>query len=98
MGQEKRGSVGKPLPGVDLRITSRDQHILPQGDIGRIQVCCLHVFLGYWNRPELDGQGLAADGWFDTGDFGKLDEDSYLVIVGCDKDMIISGGFNVYPR
>ncbi|SIT12465.1 AMP-binding protein [Paracoccus saliphilus] len=96
-GHVRRGSVGKPLPGVEIRLST------PAGDAstgtpGRIQVRSPHVFLGYWNRPELDGNGILPDGWFDTGDIGQFDEDGYLFIVGRDKDMIISGGFNVYPR
>lgn len=96
-GRERLGSVGKPLPGVEMRLTT------PEGDAGigtpgRILVRSPHVFLGYWNRPELDGKDVLPGGWFDTGDIGQFDEDGYLFIVGRDKDMIISGGFNVYPR
>lgn len=96
-GAERRGSVGKPLPGVEVRLMT-PQGPAEQGTSGRIQVRSPHVFLGYWNRPDLDGEGLQEDGWFDTGDIGRFDEDGYLFIVGRDKDMIITGGFNVYPR
>ncbi|MCF3639810.1 AMP-binding protein [Rhizobium sp. TRM95111] len=96
-GRERRGSVGKPLPGVEVRLMTPSGEAA-QGEPGRIQVRSPHVFLGYWNRPDLEGDGVLPDGWFDTGDIGRFDEDGYLFIVGRDKDMIISGGFNVYPR
>jgi malonyl-CoA/methylmalonyl-CoA synthetase len=97
-GASRRGSVGRVLPGVEMRLADENGAPVQQGEIGRIQARGPHVFLGYWRRPELDGQSATADGWFDTGDFGKLDDEDYLYIVGRDKDMIISGGFNVYPR
>lgn len=96
-GKERLGSVGVPLPGVEVRLSTPADNAAV-GTPGRIQVRSPHVFLGYWNRPELEGQDILPDGWFDTGDIGEFDEDGYLFIVGRDKDMIISGGFNVYPR
>lgn len=98
VGASRRGSVGRVLPGVEMRLTDEAGAPVPAGEIGRIQARGPHVFLGYWRRPELDGGSATADGWFDTGDFGRLDAEGYLSIVGRDKDMIISGGFNVYPR
>ena len=98
VGRERKGSVGKPLPGVDVRLTpAQGEPIIGTGP-GRIQVRSPHVFLGYWNRPELDGSGLQPGGWCDTGDVGQFDDDGYLFIVGRDNDMITSGGFNVCPR
>jgi malonyl-CoA/methylmalonyl-CoA synthetase len=98
VGRSKRASVGQVLGGVDLRITGASGAPAAPGEAGRIQVKGANVFFGYWNRPELDAQTWTEDGYFDTGDFGIVDEEGYLTIVGRDKDMIISGGFNVYPR
>lgn len=97
-GAERRGSVGRPLPGVEIRLSDPEGRAVGQGQIGSIHVRSPHVFHGYWNRPDLDGAGLQQGGWFDTGDLGRFDDDGYLYIVGRNKDMIISGGFNIYPR
>lgn len=98
VGGAKRGSAGKAIPGVDLRLVDKEGHAIQQGEVGRVQARGPHVFMGYWNRPELAGLSFTADGFFDTGDFGRLDEEGYLYIIGRDKDMIITGGYNVYPR
>lgn len=98
VGASRRGSVGRILPGVEMRLTDDNGAPVPAGAIGRIRARGPHVFLGYWRRPELDATSAMADGWFDTGDFGRLDDEGYLYVVGRDKDMIITGGFNVYPR
>ncbi|WP_075220584.1 malonate--CoA ligase [Acuticoccus yangtzensis] len=100
-GDRRAGTVGFPLPGVELRVVepeSKEVKILPQGEIGMIQVRGPNVFQGYWRMPEKTAEELAADGWFTTGDLGKVDEDGYVHIVGRGKDLIISGGFNVYPK
>ncbi|WP_226573659.1 malonate--CoA ligase [Acuticoccus sediminis] len=100
-GDRRAGTVGFPLPGVELRIVdpeASELKILPQGEIGMIQVRGPNVFKGYWRMPEKTAEELAADGWFTTGDLGKVDERDYVHIVGRGKDLIISGGFNVYPK
>lgn len=97
-GERRAGTVGFPLPGVEQRITGEDGTELPQGQIGMIQVRGRNVFKGYWRMPEKTAEDLAEDGWFTTGDLGMIDEDGYVVIVGRGKDLIISGGFNIYPK
>jgi malonyl-CoA/methylmalonyl-CoA synthetase len=91
------GTVGLPLPGVSLRVVGDDGTALPQGEIGGIQVKGPNVFAGYWNMPEKTEQEFTADGYFKTGDVGKIDVNGYVTIVGRSKDLIISGGYNVYP-
>jgi malonyl-CoA/methylmalonyl-CoA synthetase len=89
-GARKPGTVGLPLPGVELRLDGLET--------GEIQVKSPTVFAGYWNRPELRGTEFSADGWFKTGDIGRIDADGYVEIVGRSKDLIITGGLNVYPK
>lgn len=98
-GQDERrgGTVGFPLPGVDLRILDDAGQPLPVDAIGNLQVRGPNVFAGYWRMPEKTQEEFTADGWFKTGDVGKVDERSYVHIVGRSKDLIISGGYNVYP-
>lgn len=91
------GTVGFPLPGVQLRVRSDDGQDLPVGEIGGIQVKGPNVFKGYWRMPEKTAEEFTADGFFKTGDVGKIDERGYVTIVGRSKDLIISGGYNVYP-
>ena len=92
------GSVGLPLPDVALRIADPDTGaILPQGDIGVIEVKGPNVFQGYWQMPEKTASEFRADGFFITGDMGRIDDWGYVHIVGRAKDLIICGGFNVYP-
>ncbi|KPF90847.1 malonyl-CoA synthase [Novosphingobium sp. AAP83] len=94
----KPGSVGFPLPGVALRIADQATGtILPQGEIGGIEVRGPNVFMGYWQMPEKTAQEFRADGFFITGDMGRIDEEGYVHIVGRAKDVIIAGGFNIYP-
>ncbi|TWO71618.1 malonyl-CoA synthase [Caenimonas sedimenti] len=96
-GERRGGTVGFPLPGVGVRVTGDDGTELPRGEIGAIQVRGPNVFAGYWRMPEKTKEEFTADGWFKTGDVGKIDERGYVVIVGRSKDLIISGGYNVYP-
>jgi malonyl-CoA/methylmalonyl-CoA synthetase len=97
-GAERRGgTVGFALPGVSLRVQGDDGKSLPAGEIGGIQVKGPNVFKGYWRMPEKTKEEFTADGYFKTGDVGKIDERGYVVIVGRSKDLIISGGYNVYP-
>lgn len=96
-GERRGGTVGFPLPGVGVRVKADDGTDLPAGEIGGIQVRGPNVFKGYWRMPEKTKEEFTADGWFRTGDVGKFDERGYVVIVGRSKDLIISGGYNVYP-
>ena len=90
-------SAGKPLPGTEIMIMDEDRKPLPPGQTGEIAIRGESVMLGYWNRPEEDAKALIGDGWFRTGDAGMLDEEGYLFIQDRIKDMIITGGENVYP-
>jgi malonyl-CoA/methylmalonyl-CoA synthetase len=96
-GERRAGTVGFPLPGVELRLTDGDAGVAA-GDIGQIEVRGPNVFKGYWQMPEKTAEELRPDGFFQTGDLGRLDSDGYLQIVGRLKDLVISGGFNVYPK
>jgi len=98
-GERIAGTVGFPLPGVQLRIADpQTGRPLPQGEIGVIEVKGPNVFKGYWRMPEKTAEEFRPDGFFITGDLGKIDERGYVHIVGRAKDLIISGGFNVYPK
>jgi len=96
-GQRRAGTVGFPLPGVQLRITDEAGHACPKSGIGNIEVKGPSVFGEYWRAPDLTREAFTDDGWFRTGDVGKIDDDGYVAIVGRSKDLIISGGYNVYP-
>jgi malonyl-CoA/methylmalonyl-CoA synthetase len=91
------GTVGKPLPGVQLRVVDNAGHPVAPGEIGAIEVQGPSVFQGYWRQPEKTAEAFSADGFFKTGDMGRFDSQGYLSIVGRSKDLIISGGYNVYP-
>jgi malonyl-CoA/methylmalonyl-CoA synthetase len=91
------GSVGLPLPGVELRIADGDGKPLPQGEIGMIEIRGPSVFQGYWKMPEKTAAEFHQDGFFITGDLGMIGPDGYVRIVGRGKDLIITGGLNVYP-
>ncbi len=95
--ERRGGTVGFPLPGVSLRVQDDDGKPLPTGEIGGIQVKGPNVFKGYWRMPEKTAEEFTPDGYFKTGDVGKIDERGYVTIVGRSKDLIISGGYNVYP-
>ena len=98
-GDRRAGTVGFPLDGVDIRITDPDNNQpLPQGEIGMIEVKGPNVFSGYWNMPEKTQEEFRGDGFFITGDLGIIDDDGYISIVGRNKDLIIAGGFNIYPK
>jgi malonyl-CoA/methylmalonyl-CoA synthetase len=97
-GERKGGTVGLPLPGTQLRIADENNAPLPAGEIGDIQVKGDNVFSGYWRMPEKTREEFTADGYFKTGDVGKMDEQGYVSIVGRSKDLVISGGYNVYPK
>ncbi len=98
-GERIAGTVGFPLPGVSLRVTEPETGAeLPKGEIGMIEVKGPNVFKGYWRMPEKTAAEFRADGFFITGDLGKIDEQGYVHIVGRGKDLVISGGYNVYPK
>jgi malonyl-CoA/methylmalonyl-CoA synthetase len=98
-GDRVPGTVGFPLPGVDLRITdSETGRPLGVNEIGMIEVRGPNVFKGYWRMPEKTAAEFREDGFFITGDLGKIDQRGYVHIVGRGKDLIITGGFNVYPK
>lgn len=96
-GERRGGTVGFPLPGVSLRVQDDEGQSLPMGEIGGIQVKGPNVFKGYWRMPEKTAEEFTNDGFFKTGDVGRIDERGYVTIVGRSKDLIISGGYNVYP-
>lgn len=95
--ERRGGTVGFPLPGVDVRVCDDHDKPLDVDVIGGIQVRGPNVFKGYWNMPEKTAQEFTKDGFFRTGDVGKIDQRGYITIVGRSKDLIISGGYNVYP-
>lgn len=97
-GERRAGTVGFPLPGVELRLTDGKGMALDDGEPGIIEVRGPNVFTGYWNLPEKTAEELLPDGFFITGDIGRIDDDGYLHIVGRAKDLVISGGYNVYPK
>jgi malonyl-CoA/methylmalonyl-CoA synthetase len=95
--ERRGGTVGFPLPGVQLRVQGDDGRALPVNEIGNIQVKGPNVFQAYWRMPQKTKEEFTSDGFFKTGDVGKIDERGYVTIVGRSKDLIISGGYNVYP-
>ena len=96
-GERRGGTVGFPLPGVDLRVSGEGGQPCAVNEIGGIEVRGPNVFTGYWRMPEKTKEEFTSDGWFKTGDVGKVDEHNYVHIVGRSKDLIITGGYNVYP-
>ena len=97
-GKRKSGTVGLPLEGQQVRITNNDSEPVGADEIGNIQVKGPNVFKGYWKLAQKSKEDFSLDNYFNTGDQGYFDEDGYLIIVGRNKDMIISGGLNVYPK
>ncbi|MBX3508586.1 MAG: malonyl-CoA synthase [Parvibaculum sp.] len=97
-GERRAGTVGFPLPGTEVRVMSDDGRLLGAGEVGGLQVRGPNVFSGYWRMPEKSAEEFAEGGWFKTGDIAMIDADGYVHLVGRAKDLIISGGFNVYPK
>lgn len=97
-GERIASTVGQALPGIEVRVCDSTDQVLTTGEIGDIQVRGQNVFKGYWKKPEKTRQEFTKDGFFKTGDVGTLDERGYLAIVGRSKDLVISGGYNVYPK
>jgi long-chain acyl-CoA synthetase len=96
--ERKPGSIGTPIAGVEMQVWDDDGNEVPQGEVGEIVIRGHNVMKGYWNRPEATEEAIDDDGWFRTGDMAKVDEDGYFFIVDRKKDLIIRGGYNVYPR
>ena len=97
-GDRLAGTVGPALPGVSIRISDNENQSVRSGEVGTIQIKGPNVFKGYWRMPEKTAEDFTADGYFNTGDQGLLDDAGYLSIIGREKDMIITGGLNVYPK
>lgn len=96
-GLRREGSIGTPVDGVEMRVIDTAGHEVPRGDVGEIAIKGHNVMKGYWRRPDATAAAVV-DGWFRSGDLGRQDEDGFFYIVDRKKDMIIRGGFNVYPR
>lgn len=97
-GERIAGTVGMPLPGVELRVANAEGEPLPDGEPGVIEIRGPNVFKGYWRNPEKTAEDIRPDGWFVTGDIATRDAEGRVTIVGRAKDLIISGGFNIYPK
>jgi malonyl-CoA/methylmalonyl-CoA synthetase len=97
-GDRRAGSVGPALAGTTVRVVDNVGQPCPPGENGHVQVKGANVFSGYWRMPEKNAEEFTPDGYFRTGDMGSLSEDGYLTIAGRSKDLIISGGYNVYPK
>ena len=95
--ERKPGSIGTPIEGVEMRVVDADGKPLPAGEVGEIVIRGHNVTKGYWQRPDATAEAMR-DGWFHTGDMARVDEDGYFFVVDRKKDMIIRGGYNVYPR
>jgi long-chain acyl-CoA synthetase len=96
--ERKPGSIGTPIEGVEMKVVDDDGNEVAQGERGEIVIRGHNVMKGYWNRPEATAEAIDADGWFATGDVATVDADGYFFIVDRKKDLIIRGGYNVYPR
>jgi long-chain acyl-CoA synthetase len=96
--ERKPGSIGTPIEGVEMQVWDDDGNEVPQGEVGEIVIRGHNVMKGYWERPDATEEAITEDGWFRTGDMAKVDEDGYFFIVDRKKDLIIRGGYNVYPR
>ena len=95
--ERKPGSIGTPFEGVEMRVVDGDGREVPAGEVGEIAIRGHNVMKGYWGKPDATAEAIP-DGWFRTGDLAKVDDDGYFFIVGRQKDLIIRGGYNVYPR
>src|SRR5215210_665198 len=96
--ERKPGSIGTPIEGVDMQVWDDDGNEVPQGEVGEIVIRGHNIMKGYWNRDDANKEAITDDGWFRTGDMAKMDEDGYFFIVDRKKELIIRGGYNVYPR
>jgi len=98
VGERRGGTVGLPLPDVEVRLVGEGDRPVAAGEVGDVQVRGPNVLLGYWRQPDRTAADFTTDGWFRTGDVGTVDGDGYLTLVGRSKDLVISGGYNVYPK
>jgi long-chain acyl-CoA synthetase len=96
--ERKPGSIGLPLDGIEMRVVDEDGSEVAHGAVGEIAIRGHNVMKGYWRRPDATAEVLDGDGWFRTGDMGRVDEDGYFFIVDRKKQLVIRGGYNVYPR
>ncbi|OBG66698.1 MULTISPECIES: long-chain fatty acid--CoA ligase [unclassified Mycobacterium] len=94
----KAGSIGTPVEGVEMRVVDPAGSEVPEGEVGEIQIRGHNVMRGYWNLPDATQATITSDGWLNSGDVGRVDEDGYFYVVDRTKDLIIRGGYNVYPR
>jgi long-chain acyl-CoA synthetase len=95
--ERKPGSIGTPIEGVEMKVVDDDGNDVPAGEIGEIVIKGHNIMKGYWDRPDATEESIK-DGWFHSGDMAKIDEDGYFFIVDRKKELIIRGGYNVYPR
>jgi long-chain acyl-CoA synthetase len=96
--ERKPGSIGTPIEGVEMQVWDDDGNEVAQGEVGEIVIRGHNIMKGYWNRDDANKEAITEEGWFRTGDMAKVDEDGYFFIVDRKKDLIIRGGYNVYPR
>ena len=96
--ERKPGSIGLPVTGVEMRLVDDDGNSVAEGDAGEIEIRGHNVMKGYWRRPEATAEAIDSEGWFSTGDIARIDEDGFFFIVDRKKELIIRGGFNIYPR
>ena len=96
--ERKPGSIGTPIADVEMRVVDDDGNEVAEGEVGEIEIRGHNVMKGYWGKPDATDEVMTDDGWFSTGDMAKVDEDGYFFIVDRKKDLIIRGGYNVYPR
>jgi long-chain acyl-CoA synthetase len=97
-GERKPGSIGTPIEGVEMKVVGNDRNEVGRGEVGEIAIRGPNVMKGYWKRPDATAETIDQHGWFYTGDMARVDEDGYFFIVDRKKDMIIRGGYNIYPR
>ena len=95
--ERRAGSIGTPLEGVEMKVVDENDEEVPQGEVGEIVIRGHNIMKGYWQRPEATAEAMCND-WFHSGDMAKVDEDGYFYIVDRKKDLIIRGGYNVFPR
>jgi len=96
--ERKPGSIGTPIEGVEMRLVDDGRRTAAPGEVGEIAIRGHNVMNGYWNRPEATAEAIDPDGWFYSGDIGRVDDDGCYYIVDRKKELIIRGGYNVYPR
>ncbi len=96
--ERKPGSIGLPVAGVEMRLVDDDGNTVARDDPGEVQIRGHNIMKGYWRRPEATAEAIDAEGWFSTGDIARIDEDGFFFIVDRKKELVIRGGFNIYPR